>query len=379
MIYSVVPDSKTGEISKGSNDKVNVRFTHTYLVITDNSDSAYDLYTGLISNYNSTQTSQDKKLPVYGDILGEIPVNSIRIDKWDESNMKAVPSFGLPVKDGGSYTAWKYEVEYSEETDSSSDGGSSSSDEKAPWKSDIALNCSLTPKEYQWYTNTHYNGLKAPYKKVILENAVGDPIYRNIILRNYVLSFDYAVKKFPVTYAPVYTNTLNHSKLTIAGLDIPAGGALITSLVPSMQTFKKETYVNVHAEIELAWDKTLQYELILGTGYRARPQDKETGLAYPIQEFTGTATEFSSISSSDVTWLDKDNGLGSFSSKLAGKYQNVSEPKVLDKYGRIYTKKLMGTEQVDLLDKNLNIVKAYDHKVKDWSALGFPKKGFNAK
>lgn len=374
MIYATQLDTQTGEISADSGSSgVSFRYNQKYLVITDNTDTPADIY----------KNAASKGLPVYGAKLENVPLFRISIDRWDDNNLKAAPTYGLGVKRDGSYTAWSYEVEYSDSNTSSSSGGSSSS-EKAPWENTAAQNCNLSTKEYEWYSNICYAGLDTN-KTTYLRNAVGDTVYRNRTLRNGVLTFDYAVKKFNANYIRQAICTLNMEDIVVAGIPIPAYYGLITGLNVSRQEWtgggRTQEYFNIHAEIEIAFEKDLRYTPIMGTGFNAK-LSKNDKSGSQIHEWISNDTTFKNRVP-DKYWFDKDLNLGSFADIPEMKnnppiygthYEKISEAKVLAKDGTIYKVK-EDTPIIDMEDPTMNIVRSYEYKTKKWSYLGFPTKG----
>lgn len=388
MIHAIQLDKQTGDITAPSDTVYNAEqsYNDIYIVITDNTDSPAYIY----------EHAEENGLPVYGDELtvksGEgtttIPVDNINIERRDENNMKAVPSYGLPTKAEGSYALWNYTVDYRKPADSGGGGGGFNKKEQEeskediskipPWDRKYATECSIAPKIYKEVTNI--GATVAPGLKTVVKNAAGDTIFREVELRNFVLSFTFAVRTFFYDYITDYINTVNSSSIVVAGVKIPSMKGVITNITSANDVWEDETvYTKVSVEIEIEYEKPVLYTEIVGTGFRAVPEEGGggiTGKAYPIHEFTGTALEYTKLDAKSVVWLDKKRGLGSFGSAtiagqpILGMYQNIDERKVLDKNGRIYQ-----SDQVDLKDPNLNLIKIYEHGIKSWHGADFPKKG----
>ena len=382
MIYRVMLNTQNGSIdvdgqrSTGNYASVKESYTEEYLVITDHDDSAAFIYNNA-SNYIPTKDCY--ALPTYNSKMkdSDIPVSSISIDRWDENNMKCVPSYGLPIKPTGSYAAWKYTVKYQEPSDSSS-GGSS---EAPPWRDKYAQNCSIASKEYTVYTAKRYKS-NIDSTQMLTTNAVGDTVYRNATKHNYVLSFDFNVEKFYVAYIIQASNTLNETDITVAGIDIPAGCGLINVLNLSLQKWKRnKTYYTVHVEIELGMGMPIAYTEIIGTGYNAFEKAGDTN-AKPIHRFTGTLQDASNLKAGTFIWFDEDRKLGSFDGALytdgtvCRSYEAIQEAMVLNKDGTL----LKGVDpntplDIDALKDKLNIIKCPEHLAFEWHSLGFPKYG----
>lgn len=97
-LYTAVLNSNSGDMSENSS-----RFQYDYLVITDHDVTSED-----ICSHGSIVLG----LPRIGSYSpgSSRKVTSVSVSRWDDANMKAVPSHKLPIKGVGSYAAWKYEV-----------------------------------------------------------------------------------------------------------------------------------------------------------------------------------------------------------------------------------------------------------------------------
>jgi hypothetical protein len=71
------------------------------------------------------------------------------------------------------------------------------------------------------------------------------------------------------------------------------------------------------------------------------------------------------------------------SDPLVGQYNTIQNPLALNKYGGVYLAENDSTTvddatqpgKIDMYDPMLGKVKDYQHIARDWTALGFPKKG----
>lgn len=360
------------------NERGNVTYTEIYMVITKTGTKASDIH----------RNAKSVRLPVHTSKLNDVPVSSITIDRWTEENVKLVP--GLTKT---SSSVWKYTVVYS---NSGNRGGGASLGEKPPWEENYAKNCTLSPKEYTERScttldTTDDNGKIIPYanqtKKAIF-NAVGELVYRDAVVVNQVLSFDYAVKKYNIDTNHLYVGSVNAFDITVAGITVKSGKGRLLSLVPSIQTWNDKEYTQVHVEIELAVGKSVYAEYLIGNSRYAVPV-KDDGsadgdLPYPIQLLSCDVSDIADYK--NVKWMNKKRRLGYFgAAKKNGKdrlnpalYSYVTEEYPLKKDGTIYigTKNSKGRYFLKLDDPDLNRIKLTDSHVVTWSTLGFPEKGF---
>jgi hypothetical protein len=383
--YKCILHEQTASIdSNGS-----VTYNEVYMVITPKTSTVMDIIKSAGNNGSSLSA-----LPTYKSKREEVPVSSINIERWHEANVKEIGGIEHA-------TIWKYSVTYNKTSGNKLAGLGA----EAPWENAYASNCSLSPK---YYTERSCTTLKtvnqsgvlldsSDQTKRIIQNALGEPVYRDKEVFNAVLSFDYALKRFDVNKVIKYTGSVNSSAITVAGLTIPSGKGRIVSLVPSVQVFNDKEYTSVHVEIEIALYKSVYKDTLLGNSRWAIPTSMSTGegyksttsvpedqiRAYPIQMLECDLKDVGSYSG--ILWFSRARKLGYFGHAKDGHrsinrslYSYVTEEYPLKKDGTMYlgTRTSAGTVQLDLDDPNLDKIVVTDNYVFSWDALGFPKKGF---
>ena len=273
-------DLGTGSITGGNEQS----YVVPYYVYTDNTDTPKQIYDKAISTdgiplVDVNNNVLPEKLPTYGTVTSNLYVSNINIERVSESNIKAVPRYGLNYRDNTSYTCWQYTVTYS-----CSEITFSSGTEK-PWDRDEAISCTWTPKTYDRYDNrTLIPNYKEPKdsddskvpnyplgqeKYTILKNTVGDDVYRNRTVYNYLLNFTYAVKRFDALWLPLYLNSMNLKDMVIAGIPVKKYCAVINDMRVSQAEYNKELYYNVDVEVEIQYQQRLIWDEGTSTGYRA--------------------------------------------------------------------------------------------------------------
>ena len=273
-------DLGTGSITGGNEQS----YVVPYYVYTDNTDTPKQIYDKAISTngiplVDVNNNILDEKLPTYGTVTSNLYVSNINIERVSESNIKAVPRYGLNYRNNSSYTCWLYTVTYS-----CSEITFSSGTEK-PWDKDEAISCTWTPKTYDRYDNrTLIPNYKEPKdsddskvpnyplgqeKYTILKNTVGDDVYRNRTVYNYLLNFTYAVKRFDALWLPLYLNSMNLKDMVIAGIPIKKYHAVINDMRVSQAEYDNELYYNVDVEVEIQYQQRLTWDEGTSTGYRA--------------------------------------------------------------------------------------------------------------
>ena len=273
-------DLGTGSITGGNEQS----YVVPYYVYTDNTDTPKQIYDKAISTdgiplVDVNNNILDEKLPTYGTVTSNLYVSNINIERVSESNIKAVPRYGLNYRNNLSYTCWLYTVTYS-----CSEITFSSGTEK-PWDKDEAISCTWTPKTYDRYDNrTLIPNYKEPKdsddskvpnyplgqeKYTILKNTVGDDVYRNRTVYNYLLNFTYAVKYFDALWLPLYLNSMNLKDMVIAGIPIKKYHAVINDMRVSQAEYDNELYYNVDVEVEIQYQQRLPWDEGTSTGYRA--------------------------------------------------------------------------------------------------------------
>ena len=273
-------DLGTGSITGGNEQS----YVVPYYVYTDNTDTPKQIYDKAIStegiplvDLNNNVLSE--KLPTYGTVTSNLYVSNINIERVSESNIKAVPRYSLNYRNNASYTCWLYTVTYS-----CSEITFSSGTEK-PWDRDEAISCTWTPKTYDRYDNrTLIPNYKEPKdsddskvpnyplgqeKYTILKNTVGDDLYRNRTVYNYLLNFTYAVKHFDALWLPLYLNSMNLKDMVIAGIPVKKYHAVINDMRVSQAEYDNELYYNVDVEVEIQYQQRLTWDEFTSTGHRA--------------------------------------------------------------------------------------------------------------
>lgn len=249
-----------------------------YYVYTDNTDSPEDIYAAAISGVFLVDVYNNRlpeKLPIYGSVKSNSKVSDIRIERVSENNLKAVPQYGLAYKiDNTSYTCWQYTVTFIVNVDIS---------EEPPWEKDEATSCVWSPKSYERYDSLTLKPNFASQNDTVsvpvyplgnaqaqtLVNTVGDDVYRNRTVYNYVLNFSYAVHYFDYMFLPLYLSSMNLNDVVIAGIPIKKYNAVINELRVSQAEWNDELYYNVDVEIEVQYNQRLNFDEYVSSGYRA--------------------------------------------------------------------------------------------------------------
>lgn len=285
IYLAVKKDLGTGSITGDSQQS----YVVPYYIVTDNNTTPYAIYEQARSeagitlselvNTNKPRhvqlvTTRDK-LPVYGTIDLTTYVSNISIERASENNLSSVPGYGLAPLSQGSYTCWNYVVTFT-----ASDTTTISTGE-APWNRDEAISCSFSPKTYERYDNKtlipnysekgdsivvpNYPLNEAKYSN--LQNTVGDDLYRNRTIYNYVLNFSYAVRNFDAQWLPLYMNTMNLKDCVICGLPIKKYGAVINEMRVEQAEWNGKTYYNVNVEVEIQYQQRLTYDEYVSSGH----------------------------------------------------------------------------------------------------------------
>lgn len=267
-------DLGTGSITGESEQS----YVVPYYVYTDNTDSPEDIYTAAISGIFLVDVHNNRlpeKLPIYGTVKSNSKVSDIRIERVSENNLKAVPRYGLSYKTNNtSYTCWQYTVTFIVTVDIS---------EEPPWEKDEATSCVWSPKSYERYDSLTLKPNFASQNDTVsvpvyplgnaqaqtLANTVGDDVYRNRTVYNYVLNFSYAVHYFDYMFLPLYLSSMNLNDVVIAGIPIKKYNAVINELRVSQAEWNEELYYNVDVEIEVQYNQRLNFDEYVSSGYRA--------------------------------------------------------------------------------------------------------------
>ena len=143
--------------------------------------------------------------------------------------------------DGGHY--FTAELEYStQEPNATDDSGAAVTSETKPWKlrpdnieftypeMNVKFEASYasTGKIYdetEKKTDSHGNPILTPLVPVV--NSAGDPFLLERTVRNIQISFTFSAQNWDINHAINYGNTINANEITVVGLKIPAGKALL--------------------------------------------------------------------------------------------------------------------------------------------------------
>lgn len=394
-IYAAVKSLGEGSINGESES-----YTYHYIIITDHTDTPEMIYqeikniesSGKVPSSMSSHYSAMKKqypdnpdyytVPVYGSksITTEQKVSSIDISRLDDENLKAVPSYNLPVKSKGSYAVWDYTVEYTFETGSSGININISKNDK-PWGSDKALSFNTSTQSYTVDSFYAYGVGKSSFahtgseRKYAVRNAVGDLVRYSETKNNLVISFTYAVKDIDHKLVCDTLSTVNSRDIVICDVPIPAYKGKITALsYSSAVTDDGDSYKIVSCSIEIAVEKDVIGDILYGNGYYAYPTGSK--IAVQIQQLNGSLSSKQVTSDANIVWFDKEAGIGNFSNEpklIAGvDYTLVSEPKLLTPQGN-YLKQ--SNDQAVLLDDSVvNKIYVQNSLVNSWAQMKFPKK-----
>lgn len=371
MIYEVIKNLGTGQIRINDTD-INRSFTYDYLVFTDHQDTPESIY----------KQAKNKGLPVYGDFSETgVPLQSISIDRWDQKNIKCIPSSKLPVKANGSYAAWKYEVTYS--TDNQSGGSASDSDQN------VATNFNASIKQYQQSTNQFYfqNHNEKPQlnrdytnRTTIIQNVIGDYLMYETQLKNVVITVDFPIKssKIPMYTSiliPQYVGSVSRDDITIAGIDFKAGQVRLNTMTISGSS--QQQTATVHIQLQMQVQKPVAFEVFPAMShYVLRQTSDGEKRKVRVQKWIQSQQMAENVSAS--LWIDKQKGLGYFSESQSPKYirgthyDYYQQKVILDKSGYYY--KLPLERAPDMDDPNLGKTYVITSPVKSWKGLNLPKK-----
>ena len=292
-IYKAVrKDLGTGSVTGNSEQS----YVIPYFVFTDNTDTPYDIYAKARSSegiiiYDVDNKPTKDRLPVFGTVSDEVRVSDIKMERSSENNLKAVPQYGLHYNDNRnrSYTCWLYTVTFTANTTTTVSSGD------APWTSDEAISCTWSPKSYERYDNRTLKPNFVASKKniedvqdsdvledtpvpnyplnkeeyVSLKNTVGDDLYRDRMVYNYVLNFSYAVRNFNYEYLPLFLGSMNLKDCVIAGVPIKKYKGVINDMRVTQADWNGTKYYTVDVEIEVEYGQKLTYDEYMSSGHRA--------------------------------------------------------------------------------------------------------------
>lgn len=372
MIHAIMKNLGTGDISIDDSSKVSKSFTHDYLVLTDHTDTPQYIYAN----------AKSKGLPVASSTLlvgtsQKLKVKSINIERWDQNNAKAVPSYNLPKKEQGSYAAWKYQVTYSsdsKQTDISINVSSGIGD---------AQNFNATVKQYQQTTYLCYrlSQNKLPSfssstdlydKSVVLRNILGDPLSYETVVRNLVISFDFKISSTKIdNYVDAmssYIGTVNKSDQKIAGIKIKKGCGRLNALSVSKNSQNDDA--TVHAQIQIAVQKPVATQVFANVSHYAR--QKKGGDAYRVCKWTGSKQSLPDEDAKGVIWFDREKGLGHFdkgSFSYGAQYQYYDQKVVLDTQGKFLK---ASSSTADITEDDVGKTYIVSARIVSWNGLSLP-------
>lgn len=370
MIYEVIKNLGTGQVDV-SDSKINKSFTYDYLVITDHHDTPQSIL----------KQAKSKGLPVYGDFSETgIPLQSISIDRWDQNNIKCVPSSKLPIKKQGSYAAWKYEVTYATKQSGGSDSGD---DEQNP-----ATNFNASIKQYQQSTNQFYfqSHLSKPQfnrdytnRTTIIQNGIGDYLMYETQLKNLIITIDFPIKsskisKYTSTLIPQYVGSVSRNDITVAGIDFKAGQVRLNAMTVSGSS--QQQTATVHVQLQMQVQKPVAFEVFPDMSYYVLRQTSDGVRKVRVQKWTASQQMAKKVS--EQLWIDKQKGLGYFSESQSPKYirgthyEYYQQKVLLNASSRYY--KMQPNHAPDMDDPNLGKTYVITSPVKSWKGLNLPKK-----
>lgn len=370
MIYEIILNLGTGQVSVKDND-VNRSFTYDYLVITDHTDTPQTIL----------KYAKVNGLPVYGDKSQTgIPLSSISIDRWDQGNMKCVPSSKLPIKDQGSYAAWKYQVTYSQDQQSS--GGTSDQ-----YGQQMATNYSASIKQYQQSTNQFYMQSYArpvydrqyTSRNTIIQNVIGDYLLYETQVKNLIITLDYSIKSSRISYytstlIPNYVGSVSKDDITIAGIKMSAGKVRLNSM--NVSGAAENDKATVHVQLQIQIQKPVAYQIFPHMSHYCLWKSGGRNIRVRVQRWTASQQEANRVPAN--LWLDRDKGLGCFSQNAGIRYirgthyEYYDQKVILDKNGFYYKLPLDRAPDVD--DPNLGKTYVTIAPIKSWKSLDLPKR-----
>ena len=367
MIYSVMKNLGNGDIDIDKDSSVSKSFTYDYLVITDHMDTPQYIYSHAKQN----------NLPVSGSVSQTgIKLKSISIQRWDQNNAKAVPSYHLPKKPNGSYALWKYQVTYS------SEGESGASVNSGAYTRGAAQNFNASIKQYQQTSYMCYSCTQNKQPKVqsytkrtaFIQNILKQPMSYQNVLKNVTVSFDFKISKSKVvdwvsTYIPNYVGSVNMQDVTIAELKLKAYGSKITSM--SLSNNDQGDFATIHVQIQITIQKPVAIQVFGNLSQTAKPIGKD--LPVRIHKWQNSET-LPAEDEKGVVWFDRSFGLGNFSGakqyKIGTDYQLYDKKVVLNNKGQYY--KTQDDTPPDLSDPSIGKTYAVIAPVKSWKSLDLP-------
>ena len=191
------------------------------------------------------------------------------------------------LDDGKYFTA---ELEYSTENPNATDSdGKPVTSETKPWKL-RPDNIEFSYPEMNVKFEASYNSTGKLYEKIYdsengssiykpvlpVTNSAGDPFLLERTVRNLQMSFTFAAQNWNINNSIVYGNTINSNEITVVGLKIPAGRALLMPPECTYMTVYEDNssrikwqYWNVKVVIQIDMTGLLLMRKVLNIGDRA--------------------------------------------------------------------------------------------------------------
>lgn len=411
-------------------DSSKATLTAVYQVIAGKDALASDIYQFSI---DGTKDSFGGGLPKVNDYIRGYLIEDINIRPREAQNIKWEFS-DRNNYNANAYKVWDYEINASKDLNWSITTNSSG---------DIAEDLTLAPVYYD--ETTDYSNLEASkltnvtnstvlYKLYKVMNPVGDSIGRTIKKFNALLSFSYTVDRFDPKWVLEYVNTLNSSDITIAGLSIKQGTAVITELIPTKisETIDNEDgsskikyRYKVKVSIEIQVMRYVGRTVLLGNGLNAYFGFKKekrriqrwlapaavlgsttyiftndssgmTNVRNYLSELKGSSDSYIKydpqfVVSSSGQWY---NYLGYYgpATSADGMWEDIDESVLLKNNGEVYCAEKGKDPEIDLSNRNIEVsnsawasmypeaastIVTLDSIPKNWSTLNFPRKGFD--
>lgn len=370
MIYSVMKNLGNGDIDIDKDSSVSKSFTYDYLVITDHMDTPQYIYTH----------AKQHDLPVSGSVSQTgIKLKSISIQRWDQNNAKAVPSYHLPKKLNGSYALWKYQVTYSSEETSGA-----SINNNAVSRGD-AQNFNASIKQYQQTSYMCYACVQGTQPSIqaysertqYLVNVLGQAMAHQNVLKNLTVSFDFGIRqsnidKWVSEYIPEYVGSVNLEDITVSEIKLKKGTAKLNSM---SLTKNQDNSATVHVQVQITIQKPVAFQVYGNLSESAIPPNGGT-LKMRVHKWSKGIDTLPKEDQKGVVWFDRDKGLGNFSQatqyKFGTDYQIYDKKVILNTKGQYY--KTEDGVPPNLKDKNIAKTYAVVAPVKSWKSLDLPKK-----
>ena len=330
------------------------------------------------------------------------------------------------LDDGKYFTA---ELEYStQEPNATDDSGATVTSDTKPWKLKPD-NIEFSYPEMNVAFEASYNSTGRLYKMVYdakegtvyepvlpVANSAGDPFLLERTVRNLQMSFTFSAQNWNIEHAINYGNTINANEITVVGLTIPAGRAL---LMPPECTYLtvyednssrvKWRYWSVKIIIQIDMTGLLLLRKVLNIGDRAlfpaitNYSDDliTTPVTFPASSGAAQICKFRKYKKTELTGGEYnfsqygDNVFCSWDQFIAFRQEAISKSAALKKSSTAYTGGIVdphceqltkmpliayGTNkgQLDtaaITSGKYSSLSFREYPYKSWAALNLPKKG----